>query len=537
MNGGDIPYVDVTEFFPILGTLYENKKSGYAGNEYTFKPAANGHIMSVHRADNDAFMMIDAERDEIFINDLNIFISYPDERTLLGLVSSKGTTGASELFTPLENIDYDRHGYYTDFDLSEYMIDLIMQNGVCYVPLQTLNDILVSPLYDYFIFNGEKVLLANYETSELLEERYTAPGEMSSEFALFNYNELRFNLDQFYGLKPEHNISSFGQLFTDLIGDLAGGDPVAFDKALTMLTMKYLDDMHSGVTSSSCLAGPPEEPDLENLDLAGLNELFDSMGWSLSQNQYNSMLYMVSRYTHNRNMNPYTENMEVREIYDYTEVGDTAIITFDSFTAKRDDYYTYDCTQPPADTIELIIYANHQLYRENCPIKHVVLDLSYNSGGDADAAAFVTSWFAGSAVFMLRDTLTGAQSVCAYRADVNLDGVQDETAGDTVPFTMDLYCMISPISFSCGNLVPAALKGSPRILLIGKTTGGGSCVVRPCCTASGAIFQISGCMQLSTLKNGSFYNTDMGIDPDIVIGKTDTMYDREQLVEFIHNIK
>ena len=88
---------------------------------------------------------------------------------------------------------------------------------------------------------------------------------------------------------------------------------------------------------------------------------------------------------------------------------------------------------------------------------------------------------------------------------------------------LNLYCMTSPNSFSCGNLVPAAFKGTNGITLIGKASGGGSCVVLPCTTASGAQFQISGTSQISVIKNGSFYNADTGIEVDVPIANTETI--------------
>ena len=85
-------------------------------------------------------------------------------------------------------------------------------------------------------------------------------------------------------------------------------------------------------------------------------------------------------------------------------------------------------------------------------------------------------------------------------------------------------------------LVPAALKGKPCVTLLGKTSGGGSCVVRSCTSASGAVFAISSSNQISSMKNGSLYNADEGAEPDFAISRYETFYDREALVEFIHNL-
>lgn len=116
---------------------------------------------------------------------------------------------------------------------------------------------------------------------------------------------------------------------------------------------------------------------------------------------------------------------------------------------------------------------------------------------------------------------------------VNLDrkfDEKDELAGKR------LYCLISPISFSCGNLVPGVFKASGRVTLLGDTTGGGSCVVLRMSSAWGGLYQISGTMRMSFVKNGSFYDTDRGVDPDVFLTKTDTYWDREKLTEIINGL-
>ena len=185
------------------------------------------------------------------------------------------------------------------------------------------------------------------------------------------------------------------------------------------------------------------------------------------------------------------------------------------------------------DTVAQIIAAHASITREGSPIENVVLDLSNNTGGAVDAAVVLLSWFLGDAPFSVKNTATGALSTAVYRADINLDGEFDER--DTVT-DKHLYCLISPVSFSCGNLVPAALKSSEKVTLIGRTTGGGSCVVQPVSTAYGTLFQISSNLRMSFLKNGSFYDIDQGIDPDYYIDNIANLYNRAALTDFINNL-
>ena len=152
------------------------------------------------------------------------------------------------------------------------------------------------------------------------------------------------------------------------------------------------------------------------------------------------------------------------------------------------------------------------------------------------AAVFVLGWFLVDASISLRDTLTGAQTNLTYNVDVDRDGFYDADK-DSVGTGYNLYCMTAKIFFSCGNLVPAACKNSDKVTMVGQTSGGGSCVMLPCTTASGAFFQISDPFQLALVKNGSFYNIDAGIDPDVVLTKAKSFYDRAALADYLREVK
>jgi C-terminal processing protease CtpA/Prc len=163
-----------------------------------------------------------------------------------------------------------------------------------------------------------------------------------------------------------------------------------------------------------------------------------------------------------------------------------------------------------------------------------VLDLSCNGGGEACAGAFALCWFLGEAQVSAVDSLTGAESTVSFKADVNLDHQYDEK--DSLS-NLNLYCLISPQSFSCANLVTWAFKADGRVTLLGKTSGGGSCVVRQLTTAWGSSYQISCSQRMSFVKNGSYYDVDRGADPDFYIRDYDNYYDREALTEIINGIR
>jgi hypothetical protein len=200
-----------------------------------------------------------------------------------------------------------------------------------------------------------------------------------------------------------------------------------------------------------------------------------------------------------------------------------------------EDYYKVEDPADFADTntIGLIIKAHAMITRENSPIENVVLDLSCNDGGEADAAAFVIAWLLGEASIGVKDTMTGAMCSSIYRCDANRDRKFDER--DTVS-DKNLFCLISPVSFSCGNLVPCMFKESGRVTLLGRTSAGGACIVESASTAWGTAFRLSGPHQLSFMKNGSFYDIDRGAEPDYVLTTPESFYDRPRLTAYINSL-
>jgi hypothetical protein len=66
--------------------------------------------------------------------------------------------------------------------------------------------------------------------------------------------------------------------------------------------------------------------------------------------------------------------------------------------------------------------------------------------------------------------------------------------------------------------------------------GGGSCAVQPASSAWGTVFQISGSLRMSFLKNGSFYDIDQGIEPDYYIDHIENFYDRAALTDYINGL-
>lgn len=480
--------------------------------------------------ENNSEMIVDFNDNVITITDIDKFTALPDAVNGMDVVALNNN-GGNQMLKHLSSA-YKQPDILT-IDLNHYGIFPVFQDGVGYLPLQTFNDILMNRIGARFYYNGESVILSATMLETLEEDGSSIyysveQSESSEEQAIFNYNELCMALDYSYGLQDEHNISSFNQLFmkTDLYQQLSNTNPDDTFFALFSLCTGYLADGHSAIQTRSCYS----RADV----ITTLYEYIDLMQQGVSSN-------MAANYSISKQLD--TEYMEARSnkypdgVPGYEEIGDTAYVTFDIFQYDSNrDYYHTEITNNPDDTLELILYANEQIHREGSPVKNIVLDLSNNIGGELDTGAAVISWMVGKAQIALEDTISGAEGTCSYKFDANLNGIIGAMDEEDNVRDYNLYCLTSSVSFSCGNLVPAALKASGIVTILGKATTGGACAVMDMTTADGNCFQISGPRRLNIISNGSYNSVDQGVQPDVTISKMENFYDREYLTEMIDNL-
>ena len=519
----DMPWIDLEELADLLN-MVQNVALG--NEDFHLDYAQEGKIITLTR-ENTFWMRVDFENNAIFFNDYDAFVLRAARQSLLDQLSFTGfdEKGEAALFQRDALASYDRYGDMMALNLSDYKIQLVMDEDRGYIPLQTVNDFLIAPLTNRsLLFNGESLFLANgddmfdQQTGGLsaLATNYfsAAPATRSQKLADFGVNELTLMLDCQYGLKQKHGIDSFAQIFWQIGFDeaLASASPVDADSALRLFISYYLDDQHSGFGFPSWMTGMGAD-------------LQEGTGPSVRLSERQEKQYQAAR-----------SSALGEQFEPYQEIQNTAYITFDRFDSdfEAEDYYKATADGKRVDdTIGLIVYAHQQISRKDSPIENVVIDLSCNGGGSADAALFVISWILGEAEVSVENAFTGAQSTMVYRADVNMDHQFDEN--DTLQ-GKHVYCLISPNSFSCGNLVPAVCKANQAVTLIGRTSGGGACEVQQRSTAWGTTFQISGSNRLSFRKNGSFYDIDEGVAPDVYLSRIETFYDRQKLNDLINNL-
>ena len=526
IDDSDVPYLSLKDCGEILTQLKRNVIHKGENISFDLKFSKNGEVGTLTRTDGDPYTMtVDCAEDKIIFWDYDAFIRPDSSRVLIDVLSADNPGSDEEIiFFKRTNNSYERYGDELVLDLKKYGIDLISDEKNCYIPMQTFSDFLLSLNYINIFYNGEEIFfLANQQINNDPEIRklfYSVkPQKISEAMGKFNYAELCLAFDNLYGLKEVHGIESFDNLCrqTGYREILMGTDPEQSDAALYIIINKHLDDLHSYFHNVSPFSK-------QNLN----EEFIKKFGVGQSELAF---------------IKQYKNYMEIREKFypngvpAYEEIGNTAYITFDNFIGIPEDvdYYKTAPNENVKDTIGIILYAYSKIMRENSPIENVVLDLSCNLGGDANTAIFTVSAFLGEGYASVKNTMTNALATGVYNVDVNLDHKYDEN--DRGFLNKKIFCLISPLSFSCGNLVPNVFKNSNRVTLIGRTSGGGSCIVLPMTNAIGTNFQISSPMRLAFTKNGSFYDIDRGAEPDCPLMFPESFYDRANLTKYINDIK
>ena len=530
----DLPFMDLKDFEAFMNYLWVNMAADY---HLTVDANPDTGIVMCTR-DNGCTAVFNFTNSRIIWTDYYGFLRLSTDQLdylgLLGNISNTDEEGRPYLLSSVSA--RERKGEPVALDLKEYGIPMPAQDGLYLVPVQTLSAFFLNNQGLGLYFNGQSLILAKVDSlnenaarqaammlvlaeltksaeqdraaqmaqmMQMVEQKMAEPslvniylagqkGSRSLPLRDFAVRELAMELDYLYGLRETHDIDSFMMFFleTGMYEALMGEDTAKADQAIRDMVRLWLDDGHSSYYGDSFLTETPTAEVSRGYSNAAFLTLREKL--TALRQQYPSMAEGFSG------------------VAGYHEVGNTAYVTLDNFQYTKADYYgAPEADASTLDTCAQIIQAHRQITRENSPVENVVLDLSCNVGGHAAAAVYVLCWFLGDAQLSV-NTLAGRG--------------------------LNLYCLISPVSFSCGNLVPWAFKMDGNVKLLGSKSRGGSCAVFPMTTAWGTSFAVSGPLRLSFMINGAYYDVDKGVEPDYVIRTYDHLYDREALTNYINSL-
>ena len=421
------------------------------------------------------------------------------------------------------------------FDYSSYGINLRGDETAVYFPFATLAD-LYADLYGHNVAcNGEKVVYASkdgandgigaidedFQLENLLKNK-----ERKADMAAYNYAELCFTIDHFYGMPTgsdfEKSIQEKG-LDKTLEAD-ANGQTV---KQLLLST--NTDDYADGMCSLYAY-----------LFDRGHTHLWYGNPSTTFAEKYPSLYafyderVVVPSITKSFQIH-YSALPQRKHIFGdektYHKSGNTAICHLNNFayTDKEawNNYYQGKGPRPtlatsPQDPLVIFLDALEQAAADP-EVKNFVLDLSVNTGGSSDVVVAMISLMFNQNFFRAYNVLTDQKMTWYYDVDRNFDGKYDALDQD-VHYDLNFCILIGPIAFSCGNLYPSLCKDA-GLLIAGQKSGGGSCAVGAHRTADGFYYQISAaCARLS---DANWQNIDGGITPHVEIA-----YDGQGIISY-----
>ena len=415
------------------------------------------------------------------------------------------------------------------FNLKKYGIDLRGDGQMVYVPLTTLSDMYSHVFGNHVIFNGEKIMLANFEKkpadidAAFFKKPYETV-ERPADLAAYSYGEMCFVIDHFHG-KPGRN--AIDQTIQEKGLDMALNETVRKLLKSTKMNeyifgLEYLgtmlaDGSHTTISPiiNSILIGAYDQNAIVALSTKFLVEFEDDY-----ELEYFTVVKNIQR-TDGSDMSA-KKRKELLKTDTYAKVGNTMYCIFDDFGPADSEGWTafYKGTGPKPTynpefkgDITIVTEALDKAAADS-EVKNFVLDLSCNNGGDLSVLVSITNLLAGKSSVTYENVLTKQRGVIDFEVDGNFDRVFDDK--DKAPRypQLNIAILTSRLAYSCGNLLPSQMKDY-GYLIIGEKSGGGSCSIQRMSTAEGLCYQISSARM--RLLNEAGENIDKGVEPHIAL--------------------
>ena len=365
-----------------------------------------------------------------------------------------------------------------------------------------------------------------------LRDTFYGSKKRPEAIAKFNYDLLRFQFDNYYGLKEEKGFTDFDKYITEkgLKNDLLSLDADTYDNALVKLLMTNIDDGHTYYACPSVFSG--------KFSWDGKKMSTDNLGA-----RYTSLMKKQKEYIKLRNkVNNVDENADGSKLQGLFFQGKTAVIRFDAFAGQGEPLMNdfgdpIDKVEPLAaienGNIPQAFEASFYRIKQHKEVENVVIDLTCNNGGSAKVLPYVTAFFSDDPTLLFKDTAMGVEKEFHYKVDLNHDHVYGGP-GDTYKGQYKFFVLTSDFSFSCANFLPAIAKNS-GVKLIGKKSGGGGCSVGVFTDACGSIYNTSSSQKCQLKVGDKLQGVDSGVDVDYPL-ESDSWYDLAKLDTFVSGL-
>lgn len=441
---------------------------------------------------------------------------------------------------------------HVTLDYGKYGIDLRAEGDDVYFPFATIADLYVDAYMHLASFNGHTVMVAPngaYSLGSGYPQDFIEPilqETRTADMADFAYKNLCFTLTNFFGYPGRTVLENIGlkeKGMDQALQDYGKGGQMTRE----LLKSENMYDYIAGTATLGCLLFDGGHT---YTDVTVISQIDQESAFWTALNQVKTAKIdefktycpeyadMAKASNDRRALGQELKEKRTAKMGEgvkYYKEGSTAYCWFNSFLCDDSGWRKFYKGEGPKPTVEdfpddwLVALVDALEKAENDPeVKNFVLDISTNGGGSSDVVMFITSLFCNKADLLYENTLTGQRMKSTFEVDRNLDGKFDEKDAE-VEYHLNFALLISPYSFSCGNLLPALLKDY-GIPLLGQQSGGGSCCVLYNPSADGFGYRYS--THRNRLINQKGENIDAGVSPTYELEKDD-FFDVQKVTQLV----
>jgi hypothetical protein len=504
LNTLAIPYVDIKDFLMSLSGLIETDELEFVHD---------GDLLTisyiVEYTEEDEFGIEQPKFEEYsLVIDFNLkTISVETLSFFSGYIKSTATD-YSEGLTYLDT--YYEDGETVIFNLNKYRIDILQydENGETkfLLPFHLANQLFVGSTYYNVYYNGDGFFgiygVPSSSTTATPESQAAYNAIRNStlnettihyEVSLQTFHMLAFVMDYYYGLKKDRGIDEFYPVLERYANNLVSGSTRRTSDALFEFLNKTLDDLHTSHRFTGMY-----EPASFNIALTNINQVGNKVRdwyyilWDVQD-------IIAARYGVGQNPPDYR----------FIDDGKTAVIYLDGFyTATVDDPDGDDSNRFMREVMDAIML-------ENPNVENIIVDLSYNTGGNLGALLRVMGYLTEQPIEMHYQNPTSGSNV-TYFTEVATDAYEN----------INWFILTSRVTFSAANLMTSIAKQQGIATIIGTTSGGGASSITPVILPNGTFFTMSSLNVLSyrvgsDLEGWTYFSIENGIEPDYIVSIND----------------
>lgn len=508
----EVPYVNVEDY---LDRIYTK--------DYTTK--ADGDVYTV--SGNGMTFVADTSKETVTINGF-------DSNLQLNTVELEKEDNPEYITVPEPSIIGTEKPVSIDY--SKYKIDLIGDDGKLYLPLTSLVDVFDCTYRAAEYVNGNLYFTATmsstgagsgyYDRSPIYENT-----ERSQAMIDYTYNELCLFMDNFYGRPSKAKIakSIAEKGFDKTLDDYPEIKKLLLSKNRadfhlgTLLLDKATDDgghtaMYIGIYEDmqSYREDPKNKMIIEFVSMIMVSEQAQEVIRKIMAGDNTEDMVEAAREEKLKNATMVKE-WDEDEAALYVN-GKTALFQFSNFIHPVVDDFVWSLD-----------------YASKNGIKNFVIDVAANGGGDETIVYFINTMItnkqknSNEIIAKMYSAATGNTINRKYALDLDRNGTIDDK-DKSVYYDFNYAILTSHGSFSSGNMLPCFAKDN-GILILGETSGGGTCMGSQHYYADSVYYATSGNYSMHR-KDGTDQDGGAKVDFDLTAKNKDGTTDYSGFYDF-----